>query len=97
MNFNPLHDFVLLKQMPAKKTTSSGLLLPSGSQEKPQKASVIAVGPGRSNKSGSVVAPILAKGDTVLFPKYHSGENIEIDGEEFIIVKESEILAKITE
>lgn len=97
MHFTPLHDFVLIKQTEAKKKTTSGLILPSDEQEKPNQGKVIAVGPGRTKKDGTVRAPIVAKDDTVLFGKYHSGESIEINGVEHIILKESDILAKIVE
>lgn len=97
MHFTPLHDFVLIKQTEAKKKTTSGLILPSGEQEKPNQGKVVAVGPGKAKKDGSLRAPIVTKDDIVLFGKYHSGEAIEINGVEHIILKESDILAKIIE
>ena len=97
MHFTPLHDFVLIKQTEAKKTTTSGLILPSDEQEKPNQGKVISVGPGKLTKDGSTRPPIVSKDDVVLFGKYHSGETIEINGVEHIILKEAELLAKITE
>jgi len=95
MNFTPLYDHVLLKQMEPPTQTASGLLLPSSELEKPQQAEVLAVGIGKLNKDGSVSSMSVAVGDIVLFGKYHSGEKITLDGTEYLIMKESELLAKM--
>ena len=97
MNFTPLHDFVLIKQVEAEKTTASGLILPSDEQERPNQGKVISVGPGKITKNGSTRAPIVSKDDLILFGRFHSGDAIEINGVEHIILKESDILAKIIE
>ena len=95
MNFKPLYDHVLLKQMEPPTQTASGLLLPTSELEKPQQAEVVAVGTGKLNKDGSVSAMSVAVGDVVLFGKYHSGEKITLDGTEYLIMKENELLAKM--
>jgi chaperonin GroES len=97
MNFTPLHDFILIKQTEAKKTTASGLILPSDEQEKPNQGKVVAVGPGKAKKDGTLRPTLVQKDDLVLFGKYHSGETIELNGVEHIILKEADILAKIIE
>jgi len=95
MNFKPLSDHVLVEQVEAKTQTASGLILPSSDVEKPQRATVLAVGPGKRLKDGSHAAMSVTEGDVVLFAKYNSGEKITLDDKEFMILKESDILAKI--
>ena len=95
MSFRPLYDNVLIKRVAVEAQTKSGLLLPKADQEKPQQGKVIAIGPGKLGKDGNFKGTTVHKGDIVLFGKYHSGENIEIDGEEHIIIKESDLLAVI--
>ena len=97
MNFKPLYDNILLKRVAAEEKTKSGLLLPKADQEKPQQGKVVAVGPGKLGKDGNFKGTTVNQGDIVLFGKYHSGENIDIDGEEHIIMKEAELLAIINE
>ena len=93
MSFKPLYDNILIKRVAAEEKTKSGLFLPKTDQEKPQQGKVIATGPGKLAKDGTFSGTTVQKGNIVLFGKYHSGENIEIDGEEHIIIKESELLA----
>ena len=97
MTFKPLYDNILIKRVAAEEKTKSGLLLPKSDQEKPQQGKVVAIGPGKLGKYGDYKGTTVAQGDTVLFGKYHSGENIDIDGIEHIIIKESELLAIISE
>lgn len=87
----PLEDRVLLKMKDAEETTKSGIILSSGSQEKPQIAEVIAVGPGRT-EDGKTIEMNIKKGDKVITSKY-SGTEIKYEGEDYIIVKESDVLA----
>ncbi|MBQ9334626.1 MAG: co-chaperone GroES [Lachnospiraceae bacterium] len=93
MKLNPLGDRVVLKQLIAEETTKSGIVLPGQNKEKPQQAEVIAVGPG-GMVDGKEVAMQVKVGDNVIFSKY-SGTEVKIDEEEFIIVKQSDILAVI--
>lgn len=93
-NFRPLYDRVLVKRLAAEERTSSGLFLPETAKEKPQQAKVMAVGTGRVTKTEGLVPLTVQQGDTVLFGKY-AGDEIKIDGEEHIILREEDILAII--
>jgi len=96
MSFRPLYDNILIKRVAVEDKTKSGLYLPKSDQEKPQQGKVIATGPGKLSKEGKFSGTTVEKGNIVLFGKYHSGENIDIDGEEHIIIKESELLAVLS-
>ena len=91
MKLSPLGDKVVLKQLEAEETTKSGIVLPGQAQEKPQQAEVIAVGPG-GVVDGKEVKMEVAVGDKVIYSKY-SGTEVKLDNEEYIIVKQSDILA----
>ena len=91
MKLVPLGDRVVLKQLEAEETTNSGIVLPGQAQEKPQQAEVIAVGPG-GVVDGKEVKMEVAVGDKVIYSKY-SGTEVKLDNEEYIIVKQSDILA----
>ena len=91
MNLVPLGDRVVLKQLEAGETTKSGIVLPGQNKEKPQQAEVIAVGPG-GMVDGKEVAMQVKVGDNVIYSKY-SGTDVKLDEEEYIIVKQSDILA----
>ena len=91
MKLVPLGDRVVLKQVEAEETTKSGLILTTSAQEKPQQAEVIAVGPG-GVVDGKEVKMEVTVGDKVIYSKY-SGTEVKLDGEEYIIVKQSDILA----
>ena len=91
MKLVPLGDRVVLKQLEAEETTKSGIVLPGQAQEKPQQAEVIAVGPG-GVVNGKEVKMEVEVGNTVIYSKY-SGTEVKLDGEEYIIVKQSDILA----
>ena len=93
MKLVPLGDRVVLKQLEAEETTKSGIVLPGQAQEKPQQAEVIAVGPG-GMVDGKEVTMNVAVGDQVIYSKY-SGTEVELDDVEYIIVKQSDILAVI--
>lgn len=92
MNIKPLADRVVLKTVEAEETTKSGIILTSAAQEKPQVAQVIAVGPGAKNEDGVILPMTVKVGDKVLTGKY-SGTEVKVDGEEYIIVREDDILA----
>ena len=91
MKLVPLGDRVVLKQLEAEETTKSGIVLPGQAQEKPQQAEVIAVGPG-GVVNGKEIKMEVEVGNTVIYSKY-SGTEVKLDGEEYIIVKQSDILA----
>ena len=91
MKLVPLGDRIVLKQLEAEETTKSGIVLPGQSKEKPQQAEVIAVGPG-GMVDGKEVKMEVKAGDKVIYSKY-AGSNVELDGEEYIIVKQNDILA----
>ncbi len=93
MKLVPLGDRVVLKQLEAEETTKSGIVLPGQAQEKPQQAEVIAVGPG-GVVEGKEVKMEVAVGNKVIYSKY-AGTEVKLDGEEYIIVKQSDILAII--
>lgn len=95
MKVIPLHDRVLVKRLEAEETTKGGIIIPDTAKEKPQEAEVIAVGKGRIGDDGKVVPLEVKKGDKVLIGKF-SGTEVTIDGEEHVILREEEILAKIT-
>jgi chaperonin GroES len=95
MKVIPLHDRVLVKRLEAEDTTKGGIIIPDTAKEKPQEAKVIAVGQGRVGEDGKVVPLEVKKGDKVLIGKF-SGTEVTIEGEEHVILREEEILAKIT-
>jgi len=94
MNFRPLYDRVLVKRIQAKEKTASGLIVPDSAREKPLEATVIAVGSGRQNGDGTVTEMTLTVGDMILFGKY-TGDEIKLDGEDHIILREEDVLAII--
>ncbi len=91
MGFRPLHDRVLVKRVEQEQKTAGGILLPETAQEKPQEGEVIATGPGIRNDKGETVALDVKAGDRILFGKW-SGTEVKVDGQELIIMKESDIL-----
>jgi chaperonin GroES len=95
MKVIPLHDRVLLKRLEEKETVKGGIIIPDTAKEKPQEAEVIAVGKGRVTEDGKVIPLDVKKGDKVLIGKF-SGTEVSIADVEHLIVREEEILAKIT-
>ena len=91
MKFRHLHDRVLVKRIDAEEKTAGGIIIPDTAKEKPQQGDVIAVGPGARDESGKVTALDVKVGDTVLFGKW-SGTEVKIDGEDLLIMKESDIM-----
>ena len=94
MTFRPLHDRVLVKRIDAEEKTKGGIIIPDTAKEKPQEGEVIAVGPGGRDESGKLVPLDLRVGDRILFGKW-SGTEIKLDGQDLIIMKESDVLGVI--
>ena len=92
MKLKPLNDRVLVKRLESEEKTAGGLYIPDTAKEKPSKGQVVAVGPGKIAENGSRVAMAVKKGDEVLFNKY-AGTEIKLDGKDYTIVKQSDILA----
>ncbi len=95
LTLKPLDDRVVLEPTEAEEKSVGGIILPDTAKQKPQQGKVIAVGPGRLTEKGTRVAMAVKVGDTVLFGKY-SGSDVEVNGKEFKIVREAEILGKLT-
>jgi chaperonin GroES len=91
MKFRPLHDRVVVKRLESETKTTGGIIIPDTAAEKPQQGEVVAVGPGARDESGKLVPIDLKKGDKVLFGKW-SGTEVKIDGQELLIMKESDIM-----
>ena len=91
MKFRPLHDRVVLRRTEQETKSAGGIIIPDTAAEKPQQGEVIAVGPGGRDESGKLIAIDLKKGDKVLFGKW-SGTEVKIDGQELLIMKESDIM-----
>jgi chaperonin GroES len=91
MKFRPLHDRVVVKRLDSETKTSGGIIIPDTAAEKPQQGQVVAVGPGARDESGKLVPIDLKNGDKVLFGKW-SGTEVKIDGQELLIMKESDIM-----
>jgi chaperonin GroES len=91
---NPLADRVVVQALEEAEQTRGGLYIPDTAKEKPQQGKVVAVGPGKLSEQGERLAPDVKEGDTVLYGKY-SGTEVTVDGEEFLILRESDILAVI--
>ena len=94
MKFRPLHDRVVVKRIEQEEKTKGGIIIPDTAKEKPQEGEVIAVGPGGRNEKGEIVPLDVKAGDRVLFGKW-SGTEVKIDGEELLIMKESDLLGVI--
>jgi chaperonin GroES len=92
---SPLHDRVLVRRIEEAGTTRGGLIIPDTAKDKPQEGEVISVGKGKANDEGKVLPLALKEGDRILFGKY-SGSEITIDGEDFLIMKEEEVLGIVT-
>jgi chaperonin GroES len=92
IKIRPLADRVLVKPLPREEVTKGGIVLPDTAKEKPQDGEVIAVGPGRVDDKGNRVPLEVKKGDTVIYAKY-AGTEVKLDGDEYIILRESDILA----
>jgi len=94
MKFRPLHDRVVIRRLEGEDRTKGGIIIPDTAKEKPQEGEVVAVGPGARDEAGKLVPVDLRAGDRVLFGKW-SGTEVKIDGEELLIMKESDVMGVI--
>ena len=94
MKFRPLHDRVVVKRIEGEEKTKGGIIIPDTAKEKPQEGKVVAVGPGGRDESGKLVPLDVKAGDVVLFGKW-SGTEVKIDGEDLLIMKESDIMGVV--
>ncbi len=96
MKFRPLHDRIVIKRIEAEAKTAKGIIIPDNAKEKPQEGEVIAVGPGGRDESGKLTPIDVRAGDRVLFGKW-SGTEVKIDGDEYLIMKESDVMGVLVE
>jgi chaperonin GroES len=96
MKFRPLHDRILVKRIEAEERTAGGIIIPDTAKEKPQRGEVIAVGPGGRDETGRLIPLDVKVGDRVLFGKW-SGSDVKMDGVEYLIMKENDILGVLEE
>jgi chaperonin GroES len=94
MKFRPLHDRVVVRRLNAEEKTAGGIIIPDTAKEKPMEGEIVAAGPGARNEAGQLVALDVKAGDRILFGKW-SGTEVKIDGEELLIMKESDIMGII--
>jgi len=92
--FRPLHDRIVVRRITAEEKTKGGIIIPDSAQEKPSQGEIIAVGPGGRDESGKLIPIDLKGGDKVLFGKW-SGTEVKLDGEDFLIMKESDVMGVI--
>jgi chaperonin GroES len=92
MKIRPLHDRVVVKRSAEERTTASGIVIPDSATEKPDQGTVVAIGNGKKDDNGKVIALDVKVGDKVLFGKY-AGQTVKIDGEELLVMTESDIMA----
>ncbi|SRR6187200_1978044 len=96
MKFRPLHDRVVVKRIDAEEKTAGGIIIPDTAKEKPQTGEIVAVGPGGRDEAGKLIPLDVRAGDKVLFGKW-SGTEVKIDGVEYLIMKESDIMGVLDE
>jgi len=96
MKFRPLHDRVVVKRIEAEERTTGGIIIPDSAQEKPSQGEITAVGPGGRDEAGKLIPIDLKVGDRVLFGKW-SGTEVKLDGQELLIMKESDIMGVLTD
>ena len=94
MKFRPLHDRVLVRRIESEQKTAGGIIIPDTAKEKPQEGKILAVGSGTRQEDGTIVPLDVKKGDRILFGKW-SGTEVKVDGEELLIMKESDLLGVI--
>jgi chaperonin GroES len=94
MKIRPLHDRVIVKRMEEERKTASGIVIPDTAAEKPDQGEIIAVGPGKRNDRGDLIAMDVKVGDRVLFGKY-SGQTVKVEGEELLVMREEDIMGVI--
>ncbi len=96
MKFRPLHDRVVVKRIEAEEKSAGGIIIPDTAKEKPQQGEIVAVGPGGRDESGKLIPIDVKAGDRVLFAKW-SGTEVKIDGVEYLIMKENDIMGVLVE
>ncbi|PIS23232.1 co-chaperone GroES [candidate division WWE3 bacterium CG08_land_8_20_14_0_20_40_13] len=94
INIKPLLDNIVIEPSEKEKKTASGILIPDSAKEKPQEGKVVAVGPGKFTESGQMIKPAVKVGDTVIYKKW-GGNEVKIEGKDYLIVKEEDILATL--
>jgi len=94
MHFRPLHDRVLVRRIEAEEKTAGGIIIPDTAKEKPQEGEIVAAGPGGRNEQGQLIPIDVKPGDRVLFGKW-SGTEVKIDGQDYLIMKESDLLGVV--
>jgi chaperonin GroES len=94
MTFRPLHDRVVVKRLEGEEKTKGGIIIPDSAKEKPQEGKIVAVGPGARDEAGKLVPLDVKAGDRVLFGKW-SGTEVKVDGEDLLIMKESDVLGVV--
>ena len=94
MHFRPLHDRVLVRRIDAEEKTAGGIIIPDTAKEKPQEGEIVAAGPGARNEQGQLIPIDVKAGDRVLFGKW-SGTEVKIDGQDYLIMKESDLLGVV--
>ena len=95
MTFRPLHDRVVVKRLEGEEKTKGGIIIPDTAKEKPQEGKIVAVGPGARDEAGKLVPIDLKVGDNILFGKW-SGSEVKVDGEDLLIMKESDIMGVVS-
>ena len=96
MKFRPLHDRVVVRRIESEEKTKGGIIIPDTAKEKPMEGEVVAVGPGARDEKGTLIALDVKAGDRILFGKW-SGTEVKIDGEDLLIMKESDIMGVLTD
>ena len=94
MQIRPLHDRVIVKRLEVERTTASGIVIPHNAGEKPDQSEVVAVGPGKRDEAGKLLPMDVKVGDRVLFGKY-SGQTVKVGGEEFLVMREEDIMGVV--
>jgi len=94
VSFRPLHDRVVVRRLDSEEKSKGGIIIPDTAKEKPSEGIIVAVGPGARDDSGKIIAPDVKAGDRILFGKW-SGTEVKLDGEELLIMKESDIMGVI--
>jgi chaperonin GroES len=95
VSFRPLHDRVVVRRLDSEEKSKGGIIIPDTAKEKPSEGVIVAVGPGARDDSGKIIAPDVKAGDRILFGKW-SGTEVKLDGEDLLIMKESDIMGVIT-
>lgn len=94
MKIRPLHDRVIVKRLDQERKTASGIVIPDNAAEKPDQGEVVAVGPGKKDDNGKLIAMDLKVGDRILFGKY-SGQSVKVEGEELLVMREEDIMGVV--